>query len=43
MNLTVNNYLGGTMNGFSTATIKQETLEFPKAVPLAQEVNQKIS
>ena len=21
MNLTVNNYLGGTMNGFSTATI----------------------
>ena len=43
MNLTVSNYFGGTMNGFSTATINTRNTEFPKAVPLAQESQPKKS
>ena len=43
MNLTVNNYLGGTMNGFSTATINTRNTGISKAVPLAQGSQPKIS
>ena len=31
MNLTVNNYLGGTMNGFSTATINTRNTGISKS------------